>query len=136
MDREGNRLCPFFHTSIGEEEAVIRCLKDIDVDNGKSLANEVSIASIVSPNFNLMKIDAGGSVTTSYRPCENIFDRKNIIRHFQMVEDVDTVLFRKVGTACYILNNHVLAKDQLGLFPRDGTPSSSLAPQALVFLGS
>jgi hypothetical protein len=121
FDREDNQICPFFHTSIGEEEAVIRCLKNIDLEAGRSRADQVSIASIVSPNFNLMKIDAGGSVTTTYRPCENIFDRKNIIRHFQMVEDVDTVLFRKPGTACYILNNHVLAKDQ-------GRPKPKLSP--------
>lgn len=38
-----------------------------------------------------------------------------------MVEDVDTVLFRKPGTACYILNNHVLAKDQ-------GRPKPKLSP--------
>jgi hypothetical protein len=40
----------------------------------------------------------------------NFQSRKNIVSAFSFVEDIDTKIVRRYGTACYIMEHHVFAK--------------------------
>jgi hypothetical protein len=106
-------VCPFFQTSLAEEQLAIRCVTQKDTDANRLTPSTRRVVSIVAPEFQLLKIDASESTTSFMNPCDsyvNWWSRQNIIAAFGYVEDIDTKIFRRPGTACYIMTHHIFAK--------------------------
>lgn len=108
--KDQSEVCPFFSSSIAEEEVVVHCVMSLDQGLSRDTPDNESIVSLVTPNADLMKIDAGEGSTSQWTPCFDPSNRRVIRESFRYLEEVDTKLIRQHGAACYVLQNHVFAK--------------------------